>query len=150
MMSRFVAALLLAATLLASLPASAAPAGRDRAIAQVRRLGYRVENPVGFESEPLQVLVGVNARSGDGYAKKAFFFYRGRYLGTDTSQESASILVMWQDGETVALMYVLYRPQDPMCCPTGGGAIVRYHWNGARLVPLDPIPPVESGPLSRR
>jgi hypothetical protein len=50
----------------------------------------------------------------------------------------------------VALMYVLYRRNDPNCCPTGGGKIVRFHWTGRRLVALDRIPPLTGeGSLSR-
>ena len=93
----------------------------------------------------MNVLVGTFTRSADGYNKRAFFFYRGRYLGTDAAQPSSDVGEIWGDGETVALLYVLYRPQDPLCCPTGGGAIVRFHWNGRRLVALDPIPPDRTG-----
>ena len=49
---------------------------------------------------------------------------------------------------TVALLYILYRSGDPLCCPTGGGAIVRFRWNGSRLVALDRIPPT-SGAIHR-
>jgi hypothetical protein len=136
---------------LLALPCSAQGA-LDRAKAQVRHAGYTVVDTRGFtDGLALQVLVGQDARSGDGYAKKAFFFYKGRYLGTDTSDASALEEVSWQDSDTVAVLYILYRSQDPMCCPTGGGAIVRYHWTGSRLTPLDPIPSSSAGSsLSRR
>jgi hypothetical protein len=55
---------------------------------------------------------------------------------------------LWRDDTTIALMYVLYRNSDALCCPTGGGKIVRFHWNGSRLVALDRIPP-RTGPLHR-
>ncbi|MHB2015746.1 MAG: LppP/LprE family lipoprotein [Candidatus Xenobia bacterium] len=145
--------LVVALALLIACTLNAAQAqGLQQAEQAVRKAGYRVENRGGYVAAlPLGVLLAVDARSGDGYAKKAFFFYKGRYLGTDTSQPSALLSLLWQNGDTVALMYVLYRPDDPMCCPTGGGAIVRYHWNGARLVPMDPIPSDNgNAALSRR
>jgi hypothetical protein len=48
-------------------------------------------------------------------------------------------------------MYVLYRRQDPLCCPTGGGKIVRFRWNGRRFRALDRSPPRQNGnvPLGR-
>jgi hypothetical protein len=123
----------------------------ESAEAQVRKAGYQVINANGFDSSPLGVLLGQKNGGGDGYAKNAFFFYKGRYLGTDTVSSSATISLVWQDDKTAALMYVLYRPDDPMCCPTGGGAIVRYHYNGQKLLNLDAIPTdAESAPLSRR
>jgi len=79
----------------------------------------------------------------DGYAQAAFYFYNGRYLGTDAIAPSAGISEAWQDDTTVALSYQLYNTTDPMCCPTAGSAIVRFHWTGTQLVPLDPIPPNE-------
>jgi hypothetical protein len=73
------------------------------------------------------------------------------YLGTDTLNPSAQVRLGWRDSDTVALQYQLYRPEDPMCCPTGGAALVRYHWNGQALEPLDPIPSDDStAVLSRR
>jgi hypothetical protein len=39
------------------------------------------------------------------------------------------------------LIYPLYNPSDPRCCPTGGTASARFSWTGIKLVALDPIPP---------
>ena len=98
----------------------------------------------------LHVLVCA-ARGASSTNQLAFFFADSTYVGTDTSGPSAHISATWRNDNTVALLYVLYRPSDPMCCPTGGGAIVRYHWDGSRLQPLDPIPTDRiDAPLSRR
>lgn len=125
-------------------PPAAAPslATRQGALALVRRKGY---TPVGadawsngaslsaFVARPAVSMVG-------GYDARIFFFRAGRYLGVDSVTSSGEASIIWRDADTVAVMYVLYRRDDPWCCPTGGGAIVRFHWNGARLVPLDRIP----------
>jgi hypothetical protein len=51
------------------------------------------------------------------------------------------IIGIWRDDQAMAFMYVLYRSGDPNCCPTGGGKIVRFRWNGKRVVALDRLPP---------
>ena len=43
--------------------------------------------------------------------------------------------------QTITVSYLIYKPRDALCCPSGGKQTVRYHWNGSRLVPFDPIPP---------
>lgn len=114
---------------------------RSQAVAKVRAQGYRVDDPSTYHSsDTLRVLVGTKADSGDGYAKRAFFFVGGRYIGTDTSDDSAQIREEGASGSSVTLAYALYGKGDALCCP-GGTATVRYQWNGSRLVPLDPIPP---------
>jgi hypothetical protein len=52
----------------------------------------------------------------------------------------ACIAAARRDDRTIALLYILYRRSDPLCCPTGGGKIVRFRWNVTRLVSLDGIP----------
>lgn len=82
-----------------------------------------------------------NCRAGDGRDQHVWFFEHGRFVGTDAPNSSHSIVAMWRDNRTMAFLYVLFRQSDPECCPTGGGAIVRFRWNGKRVVRLDPLPP---------
>jgi hypothetical protein len=111
------------------------------AVAKVNSLGFNVDDPNDYESShTLRVLIGTRKDSGDGYAKQAFFFVGGRYIGTDTSDISRGIRVEDQQDTTITLGYALYRRNDPLCCPSGGDGRVRYHWDGSHLVPLDPIP----------
>jgi hypothetical protein len=98
----------------------------------------------------LNVVLGTLTESADGYNQLAFFFYDGRYLGTDTSASSAGIQQAWADDHTIALAYALYHPDDPMCCPTAGAATVRYQWTGNRLRALDPIPSADPGAATSR
>jgi hypothetical protein len=86
------------------------------------------------------VIIAVVTVSATGYAEQAFFFVHGRYIGTDLADTSATIRSAWRGEDTIAFYYTLYKTDDPNCCPLGGAAIVRYHWTGTRLVPLDPIP----------
>jgi LppP/LprE lipoprotein len=77
---------------------------------------------------------------GDGHEQRVWFFAGARFVGTDSPRSSAAIIGLWRDQSTTAFLYVLYRPSDPLCCATGGGSVVRYRWNGRRIVRLDPLP----------
>lgn len=95
-------------------------------------------------NQTLRVLVGTHAGSGDGYGQRAFFFVGGRYIGTDTSQPSATIRVVSQSDTEVTLAYPLYRANDALCCPSGGEAKVGFQLNNGRLTPLQAIPAASS------
>lgn len=95
-------------------------------------------------AQTLRVLVGARTGSADGYSQRAFFFLDGRFLGTDSSQASASIHVVSQSDTEIALAYALYRAHDSLCCPSGGQAVVHFQLNDGTLVPLQPLPPVSS------
>jgi LppP/LprE lipoprotein len=125
-------------------PQQGSSGSRSQAIARVRREGYRPDDTGDYDSSAtLRVLVGTRTDSGDGYAKRAFFFVGDRYIGTDTSDDSANIRVEGQTDDTVTLAYAIYGPNDALCCP-GRTETVRYRWNGSRLEPLDSIPPRSS------
>ncbi|MET9259903.1 LppP/LprE family lipoprotein [Amycolatopsis sp. NPDC004079] len=112
--------------------------------AVVQAKGYRPYPGTSWVSaDGLQVILATIAESADGYANRAFFFHDGKYLGTDTSADSAGIQEAWSTDTTIALSYELYNTEDPQCCPTANTATVRYHWTGTRLVPLDAIPPAD-------
>jgi hypothetical protein len=82
-----------------------------------------------------------NCRAQDGTDQHVWFFDHGGFVGRDAATPSHTIIGLWRDDTTIAFMYVLYRQSDPNCCATGGGAIVRFRWNGKRVRPLDPVPP---------
>jgi hypothetical protein len=138
-----------------AVPPSAAVSGTGlpAAVKVVRSKGYCVDSTRMWERDPvfkLNALIATYCKSADGYNKRAFFFYGPRYLGTDAAAPSAQIEEVWRDDRTIALLYILYRSTDPLCCPTGGGKIVRYRWNGSRLVALDRIPTGDfNAPLHR-
>jgi len=96
------------------------------------------------EDQTLRVLVGTRTGSGDGYGQQAFFFVNGRYIGTDTKEPSATVRVVSQSDTEVTLAYPLYRKNDPLCCPGGGQATVRFQLDNGRLTPLGSIPPASS------
>lgn len=125
--------------------------GLASALAILRAHGYTAGETSDYHpNQTLRVLVGTGSHSNDGYDKQAFFFVDGRYLGTDASRPSAQISVVSQSDTEVTLAYQLYRPNDPLCCPGGGTAHVRFQLNNGRLVPLDPIPPVSSSSSTSR
>jgi hypothetical protein len=115
------------------------------AVAVVKTHGYTPDDTSEYRSgQTLKVLVGTRTGSADGYDQRAFFFLDGKYLGTDSSQPSASVRVVGQSDTEVVLAYPLYRPHDPLCCPGGGQTSVHFQLNDGRLVPLQPIPPASS------
>jgi hypothetical protein len=119
--------------------------GLGAALAAVKAHGFTANDTSDYHSgQTLRVLVGTRTGSGDGYGQQAFFFVGGRYIGTDTSQPSASVKVVEQSDTEVTLAYPLYRAHDPLCCPGAGQATVRFQLNNGRLVPLNPIPPANS------
>jgi hypothetical protein len=83
-----------------------------------------------------------NCLAGDGRDQHIWFFDGGSFVGADTREpfSSREIIGLWRDGDTMAFMYVLYRPSDPNCCPIGGGKIVRFRLRGEHVVRLDPLP----------
>jgi hypothetical protein len=93
--------------------------------------------------QTLRVLIGTRTGAA-AETERAFFFLNGRYLGTDSSQPSASLRVVSQSDTEVALAYALYRAHDPSCCPSGGQTVVHFQLDNGTLVPLQPIPPVSS------
>ncbi len=102
-------------------------------------------------TQTLRVLIGTRTGSADGYNQRAFFFLDNHYLGTDSTQSSASLRVVSQSDTEVALAYALYRSHDPLCCPSGGQTTVRFQLNNGQLAALDPIPPASSSSgLSRQ
>jgi LppP/LprE lipoprotein len=130
----------------------------DDALGVVSGKGYdasdyasgNVPDEATWEATTLRVLLGVR-RPSDSFDQRAFFFLSDRYLGTDTKLPSARIFLVKETDKTVTVEYALYRRRDPLSDPTGGSATVRYHWNGTRLVPEDPIPPdAWNARLSRR
>ncbi len=125
--------------------AAASGAQATAAAAVVTAHGYTPTDVSDYHpTQTLGVLVGARTGSADGYAQRAFFFLDGHYLGTDSSQASASVHVVSQSDTEVALAYALYRAHDPLCCPSGGQAVVHFQLNNGTLVPLQPLPPVSS------
>ncbi len=135
-----------------TLPPSSAPpdiGGRATAAAKVTSLGWDSDTEVGsFAPGYLSAFGAHHQGSINGRCDYVFFFLGDRYLGTDVASCSELSRAVSSDGGTVRVEYPLYRDNDAGCCPSGGSAFVRFHWNGQRLAPLDPIPPL-TGPLRR-
>jgi hypothetical protein len=117
--------------------------GLSAAEAVLRANGFTPTNTSDYlTNHALRVLVGGRTGSGDGYGQQAFFFVNGHYIGTDSTQPSATLRVIAQGDTEVTLAYPLYRKNDPLCCPGAGQAAVRFQLNNGKLVALNPIPPV--------
>jgi hypothetical protein len=139
----------LAVLVSALLAAPGAGAARDpnlrRAIAFVDRRcpakERRVSTSVWMAGWRFNALYG-NCRAGDGTDQHIWFFLDGRFIGADTRKalSSKGILGLWRDANVIAFMYVVYRPGDPNCCPTGGGKIVRFRLTHGHLVRVDSLP----------
>jgi hypothetical protein len=134
--------------------ADAAPSGTGlkAAEATVEAASYTPFVTTGFDpARTLSVIIGMATGSVDGHPQQAFFFHNGHYVGRDTGEPSASEDWVWSTDTTVAIQYQLYRPDDPMCCPTGGASTVRFVWDGTTVRPIDPVPSSAwNAALSRR
>jgi len=126
--------------------------GLNLAVGAVKAAGYTPADTSGYDaSRSLSVIIGILTGSADGHPQQAFLFHDGRYVGVDAGVPSASTSWVWSTNDTVALQYQLYRPDDPMCCPTGGAATVRFQWLGGRVVAAGPLPSADwNAPVSRR
>ncbi len=114
------------------------------AVALVKAHGYTTGETSTYRPEQtLRVLVGTRSGSSDGYGQQAFFFVDGRYIGTDTSEPSASVKVVGQSDTEVSLAYPLYKVGDPLSKPSGEKT-VRFQLNNGHLVALGPIPPASA------
>jgi LppP/LprE lipoprotein len=119
--------------------------GLSEAVSVLKAHGYTANETSQYHSnQTLQVLIGTSSTSSDGHTQQAFFFVRGRYIGTDTKLPSATVDVVAQSDTEVTLSYPLYRPTDPPSSPSGGHAVVRFQLNNGQLTSLDPIPPASS------
>ncbi|MHB8490989.1 MAG: LppP/LprE family lipoprotein [Solirubrobacteraceae bacterium] len=115
------------------------------AVSVVRAHGFTPNEPSQYHADQtLRVLVGSRTGSTDGYGQQAFFFLGGRYLGTDSTQTSATLSVVSQSDTEVTLAYPDYSARDPLCCASGASARVTFALNNGRLTPLQPIPPTSS------
>ena len=85
----------------------------------------------------LHVLHASDAGGADAQGDWYFFFAGGRLVGQQFFSRASGQAAV--DDSTFAVTYDVFRPGDPHCCPSGGQATVRFHWNGTRLAPLDPI-----------
>lgn len=121
------------------------------AVATVKRRGYTPTVTYSYHpAATLGVLLATRSGAGNANDQRAFFFVRGRFIGTDTSDPSAGINVVGQDDTSATLSYALYRPGDAVCCPSSH-ASVTYALNDGKLEPQGPIPTsTASAPLSRR
>jgi hypothetical protein len=117
-------------------------ASRKAAVRQLRRQGFvPVSVAVYRPRQVLRVLIGKPARAGGVRGRRAFFFARGEYIGTDAATASARVRVASQSQAGITLAYSLFSRRDRRCCPTGGTAQVRFTWEDGRLQPEGVIPP---------
>jgi hypothetical protein len=120
-------------------------ASRDAAVAQMRRQGFE---PVAVDAykprQTLRVLIGRPKASNGVRGRRAFFFLRENYIGTDAAEPSARLRVASQSGSEITLAYTRFAAGDKACCPSDGTVKVRFAMGDGRLQPLDPIPPAAS------
>jgi hypothetical protein len=88
----------------------------------------------------LRVLIGRPTKASGVSGRRAFFFEREEYLGTDAETASSRVKVASQSKSGITLAYTLFTPSDRACCPKGGIALVRFTMQDGRLQPSTPIP----------
>jgi hypothetical protein len=118
-------------------------ASRAAAVAQLRRQGFEPVSVASYKPrQALRVLIGRPKASTTVRGRRAFFFLREQYIGTDALTPSARLKVVKQSAGQITLAYTRYAVGDKPCCPSDGTVKVRFEMGDGRLQPLDAIPPV--------
>lgn len=118
---------------------------RRAAVEQLRRQGFVPVSIAAYRPrQTLRVLIGRPTQASGVRGRRAFFFVRGEYIGTDAATASARVRVALQSRSGITLAYSLFAPGDRRCCPTAGTAQVRFTWEDDRLQPEGVIPPAPS------
>jgi hypothetical protein len=121
-----------------------APFSYQVAAAKIASQGYVISSGPDVSSRgPLRAFVVICRGSADGHCGVIDFFYNNKYTGALTEGHAGKLWVteydariVSQDGRTVVLDLPLSRPEDPLCCPSGGTLVARYIWNGRTVVPV--------------
>jgi len=92
----------------------------------------------------VRVLIGRHKASTGVRGRRAFFFLREEYIGTDAAEPSLRLRVASQRRGEVTLAYKRFAAGDKPCCPSDGTVKVRFAMGDGRLQPLEPIPPAAS------
>jgi hypothetical protein len=120
-------------------------ASRDAAVKQLRGQGFEPVSLADYKTgQGLRVLLGKPKASTGVRGRRAFFFVRRDYLGTDAASPSLRVRVLRQRDGVITLGYRLFLSGDKPSNPTGELAKVRFTISDGRLVPQDQIPPVAS------
>jgi hypothetical protein len=120
-------------------------ASRDAAVKQIRGQGFEPVSLADYKTgQSLRVLVGKPKKSTGIRGRRAFFFVRRDYLGTDAASPSLRVRVLRQRDGVITLGYRLYLSGDKPSDPSGELAKVRFTISDGRLVPQDQIPPAAS------
>ncbi|WP_228541254.1 LppP/LprE family lipoprotein [Nocardia sp. XZ_19_369] len=69
------------------------------------------------------------------------FFTNGTYLGTATSKYYGYTTVLGKTKNTVSVQYRWVKPEDALCCPSGGPTVVTYTLNGTTVTAQGQFPP---------
>src|SRR5215210_4791348 len=81
-------------------------ASRNAAVAQLRRQGFEPVSVSPYEPRrPLRVLIGRPKASTGVRGRRAFFFLREEYIGTDAAEPSLRLRVAGQRGDEITLAY---------------------------------------------
>jgi LppP/LprE lipoprotein len=92
---------------------------------------------------PLRAFIVICSGSADGKCGGIEFFYNDKYAGRMTVGHRGNLVmylynarIVTQDGRTIVLDLPMSRPNDPLCCPSGGTLVTHYAWNGQAVVPV--------------
>jgi hypothetical protein len=120
-------------------------ASRDAAVKQLRSQGFEPVSLADYKTgQSLRVILGKPKASTGVRGRRAFFFVRRDYLGTDAASPSLRVKVLRQKDGVITLGYRLFLAGDKPTKPTGELAKVRFTISDGRLVPQDQIPPSAS------
>ncbi len=93
----------------------------------------------------LTAVIGTRSPTADGYGQIVFFWHNQNFLGWDSSTESIAISRLTSPSPgVIAVTYVHYGPNDPLCCASLAPVTINYSWNGTALQSSG-APPSPSG-----
>ncbi|WP_157392751.1 LppP/LprE family lipoprotein [Nocardia terrae] len=69
------------------------------------------------------------------------FFANGSYLGTATSKPYGYTTVTGKTADTVTVQYKWAKPDDALCCPSGGPSTVTFTLSGGKVQAKGQFPP---------
>ena len=98
-----------------------------------RRATRRATPPTTTPTRPCACSSAHARGSSDGYGQQAFFFVDGRYIGTDAKEPSAHGQRGRPERHRSDARLPAVPPGDPLCCPGGGQAKVRFQLNNGKL-----------------
>lgn len=138
-------------TAVASLMARAEEYAQSRSGAQatgehLHPFGHAVVVPDGHGGW-ITAIPAVRWPTADANGQLVLFWHNRTFVGTSSlaawpnlGQEAVQVAIVRVGVNTIAVKYAVYKPTDPMCCPSLPAVRIRYSWSGSKIVASAKVP----------